>query len=124
MFGRNLRRRARELSLSDAEVARRAGINERRYGFYVTGDREPDLMTLVRIASVLQTSVDDLLTGSDEERGTEAISREAGLLSVAQALSDDHFTLLIRTAEAFTLHQREHGSGSAKAQNKKSRKNN
>lgn len=77
LFGKNLRRRARELSLSDAEVARRAGINERRYGFYVTGDREPDLATLARIASVLQTSVDDLLAPWDEKRGSKTVAREA-----------------------------------------------
>lgn len=61
LFGRSFRKRARELSLSDTEVARRAGLNERRYGFCVTGEREPDLATLIRISQVLQTSVDSLL---------------------------------------------------------------
>lgn len=52
-FGNNLRRRTKELGLTDAEVARRMGVSERRYGFYVTGDREPDLATLLRIADIL-----------------------------------------------------------------------
>jgi hypothetical protein len=42
LFGKNLRARGKELGLTDAEVARLVGIAERRYGFYVTGDREPD----------------------------------------------------------------------------------
>ena len=40
-FAQRIRERARELGLSDAEVARRAGLSERRYGYYATGEREP-----------------------------------------------------------------------------------
>jgi transcriptional regulator with XRE-family HTH domain len=57
----SLRERARELGLSHAEAARRAGLSERRYGNYVSGVREPDLRTLARIAEVLQTTPNDLL---------------------------------------------------------------
>lgn len=80
LFGNNLRKRARALGLSDAEVARRAGLAERRYGFYVTGEREPDLATLLRVAEVLQISVDALLTS---EQGTHpnGADREAALVS-------------------------------------------
>ena len=49
IFAQRIRERARELGLSDAEVARRAGLSERRYGYYATGEREPNLATLVRI---------------------------------------------------------------------------
>jgi transcriptional regulator with XRE-family HTH domain len=66
-FGENLRKRARHLGLSDAEVARRAGLSPRRYGFYVTGDREPDLRTLLRIAETLTCTVDHLLKPSPED---------------------------------------------------------
>lgn len=60
-FGTKLRERAAALGVSNAEVARRLGLTERRYAHYVSGDREPDLTTLVRIAEVLQTSPDWLL---------------------------------------------------------------
>jgi len=56
-----LRRRARDLGLSDAEVARRAGLSANRYSNYVRNDREPDLATLVKIAKVLATTPDSLL---------------------------------------------------------------
>lgn len=60
-FATNLRRRAELLGITNAEVARRAGLTDRRYGNYVTGRREPDLSTLVRIATVLSISVDELI---------------------------------------------------------------
>lgn len=121
LFGKNLRARARELSLTDAEVARRAGLNERRYGFYVTGEREPDLATLVRIASVLQTSVDCLL--SDEDDHSETQDREsAELLSALASLDEHHRSLLLRTAETFVAHMRMAANSDPKRGKKKSAK--
>jgi transcriptional regulator with XRE-family HTH domain len=60
-FAQRIRERARELGLSDAEVARRAGLSERRYGYYAAGEREPNLATLVRICEVLAATPNDLL---------------------------------------------------------------
>jgi transcriptional regulator with XRE-family HTH domain len=60
-FSKNIRQRASDLGLSHAEVARRAGLTERRFGNYVAGIREPDLATLVRISEALNTSPDVLL---------------------------------------------------------------
>jgi transcriptional regulator with XRE-family HTH domain len=61
VFAQRIRERARELGLSDAEVARRAGLSERRYGYYATEEREPNLGTLIRICEVLAASPNDLL---------------------------------------------------------------
>ena len=57
----SLASRAKELGLTNAEVARRAGLSERRYGHYVRGRNEPDLATLIRIAEVLETTPNVLL---------------------------------------------------------------
>lgn len=100
-FGKNLRARAKELGLSDAEVARRCGLNERRYGFYVTGDREPDLATLARIAGVLDCSIDKLI-GDDVTR-VEGGSRSlplSKLISACQTLPDTELDLLVILANA------------------------
>lgn len=59
--GSGLRSRALELRLSDAEVARRAGLTPTRYGHYVSDYREPDLATLVRICRVLGMRPNELL---------------------------------------------------------------
>jgi transcriptional regulator with XRE-family HTH domain len=61
VFAQRIRERARELGLSDAEVARRAELSERRYGYYATGEREPNLATLIRICEVLAAKPNDLL---------------------------------------------------------------
>ena len=61
-FSSNLKRRAEQLGISNAEVARRVGLSERRYGNYISGTRQPDLATLVKISSVLKTSLDELLS--------------------------------------------------------------
>ncbi len=57
LLGKQLRKRARQLGLSDAEAARRARLGERRYGHYVTGTREPNLATLLRIYPVLRIPI-------------------------------------------------------------------
>ncbi len=67
LFAANLKKRAQELGISNAEVARRAGLSERRYGNYVSGRREPDLATLTKIASVLATTPTDLLTATADD---------------------------------------------------------
>lgn len=85
VLSRNLRRRAKELGLSDAEVARRAGLSERRYGHYVAGTREPDFATFLRICEVLVVRPDELLL--PEEVTAEKALREKALERIQAALS-------------------------------------
>jgi len=108
-FGRNLRRRARELGFTDAEVARRVGISERRYGFYVTGDREPDLATLIRIADVLQADADRLLRHWETDKPSKRDRLRAQIQSSASTLTDDHLRLLADVATAFANHSAKSG---------------
>ncbi|WP_417809494.1 helix-turn-helix domain-containing protein [Thioclava sp.] len=69
-FSKNLKIRADELGISNAEAARRSGLSERRYAHYVSGDREPDLATLVRISSALATTPNTLLGLEDMPKTT------------------------------------------------------
>lgn len=59
------RDRSREMAgafaISHAEVARRAGLSDRRFSHYVTGRTEPDLARLVSIAIAMEMSPDALL---------------------------------------------------------------
>lgn len=96
----NLRKQARLLGLSNAEVARRAGLTDRRYGNYVTGDREPDLATLLRISETLQTTPNDLLgirAAGDENAQSAQLRR---LVEIAGAMRSGDLQLLIIQAEA------------------------
>ena len=61
IFSNRLREKAKQLGISNAEVARRVGLDERRYAHYASGRREPDLATLVRIAETLGTTPSWLL---------------------------------------------------------------
>ncbi|MBI3710681.1 MAG: helix-turn-helix transcriptional regulator [Proteobacteria bacterium] len=59
--GERLRERARQLGLSDAEVARRIGISARTYNHYVNNKREPDFQKLLRIAQILGVTPNQVL---------------------------------------------------------------
>jgi len=92
-FASNLRRRNDELGISLAEAARRAGLSERRFGNYATGRREPDLATLVRIATSLGTTPDHLLLTGEDAAGESAADTERGrlrsrMLAASQCLDD------------------------------------
>lgn len=121
-FGNNLRRRAKELGLTDAEVARRAGISERRYGFYVTGDREPDLATLLRISDILQADTDRLLRAWDEAEPSKTDRLRAQIQSSAAALPGDRLQLLADVAATFAAHDAKSGGMVAGSENGKSKK--
>lgn len=97
LFANNLRQRAEQLGLAHAEVARRAGLSERRYGNYVSGRREPDLATLVRIAQVLETTPNDLLGVSTDGRHDTLGDK---INSAASALDKPDREVLAACAEA------------------------
>ncbi|MCO5158490.1 MAG: helix-turn-helix transcriptional regulator [Aquamicrobium sp.] len=101
LFASNLRKRAEELGISHAEVARRAGLSETRYGNYVSGRREPDLATLVRIASVLATTPDILLI--DQQDSVVQSPRQLALARIdaaSMALRDDDLERVVVMIEA------------------------
>lgn len=48
-------------------LADELGITVTSVSRYETGDREPDIETLKRLASILGTTVDELIGGADDE---------------------------------------------------------
>ena len=100
-FSLALRSRAKALNLSNSEVARRLGLSERRYSHYVTGNREPDLATLVKIAKVLMCSVDDLLTPPTSTAPKKLIA--ARIESSIQVLPDEELELVAVQLEALAV---------------------
>jgi transcriptional regulator with XRE-family HTH domain len=93
-FGARLVARARELGLSNAEVARRAGLSERRFGNYVTDTREPDLQTLTTLARVLAISSDELLGMTAPSTTTERDRLLAQIEAALGQLSDTDLKLI------------------------------
>lgn len=84
-IGDRLRARAKELGLTDAEVARRLGLAQSRYAHYVSGTRSPDYQTLARICRVLVTTPDYVLgfhAESVEGRPEDALLRERAVSTI------------------------------------------
>lgn len=106
-FAANLKKRAHELGLSNAEVARRAGLTERRYGNYITGRREPDLAMLVRIANVLESTPNALLD-FDKEAAPDTLDDllKAKIASAANALKDVDLEVMAIAIEAVASHRK------------------
>lgn len=99
-LAKNLRRRAEELGLAHAEIARRIGLSERRYAHYVAGRNEPDLATLVRIAKVLETTPNELLGfGPEAKRSRRSLMRDR-LNAAANAMDDRELEITVIQAEA------------------------
>ncbi|CAN7211945.1 helix-turn-helix domain-containing protein [Pararhizobium sp. LjRoot238] len=100
VFATNLRRRAQELGLANAEVARRVGLSERRYAHYVSGRNEPDLAMLLKIADVLQSSPNELLSG-DEPQAKENRARLIDRLKAAsEVMTEADLEVAVAQAEA------------------------
>ena len=113
LFASRLRERAAELGMSHAEAARRSGLSERRYSHYVSGIREPDLATLVRIAKTLQTTPNFLLGVGDKRKPSPRSMMVDRLNSAAQALGDDELEVVVIQTEALSgrRHKKRRPSG-------------
>ncbi len=88
-FSSNLKGRAEQLGISNAEVARRVGLIERRYGNYISGTRQPD-RSLVKISSVLKTSLDELLS-NEVNKPAKSTKRnlQERIASAVEVLNED-----------------------------------
>ena len=106
VFANRLRERAAELGIAHAEAARRAGLSERSYNHYVNGIREPNLVTLVRIAEVLQTTPDDLLGVSRQDDVSARSKLMDRLTSAAEVLGDEVLEIVVVQAEARAARRR------------------
>src|SRR5271169_4901612 len=96
IFAKRLRDRARQMKLSDAEVARRSGLAERRYGHYVRGTREPDFTTLLRICAVLDATPNDLLLEEKAARPRPHDSWLSRLVAAGRGLETEDLKLAVR----------------------------
>lgn len=66
MLGDRLKKQRKAKSISQIEMASKLGITRQGYSHYETDRNEPDHKTLVKIAEILECSVDYLLGRSDK----------------------------------------------------------
>ena len=101
VFARKLKERADQLGISNAEAARRCELDERRYGHYASGRREPDLATLTKIARALGTTPNWLLGLSPSgDNGTAQSDLLDRLLAAAKTLELAELKSFVIQAEA------------------------
>lgn len=91
-WGERLRTRARELGLTDSDVARRVGLTQRRYSSYVNMSREPGFRDLLRICEGLGVTPNFVL-GVDLPSAHDDGLRRAG--SALGRMSDEQRTLAL-----------------------------
>lgn len=101
MLAKRLKERAAQLGISDRQAARLCGLDERRYAHYAGGRREPDLTTLVTIATKLSTTPNWLL-GLDTEgkKPTKRAALVERLTNAALAMTEEELKLTVIQAEA------------------------
>ncbi len=115
LFAKRLRERAGELGLSDAEVARRVGLDERRYGHYVRATREPDFATLLRICDVLDVTPNDLLI-PQRPRKVRAQDRWLARLNAAgRKLAPEDVKLAVHQMEVLVQHRDDAGKRASRS---------
>jgi transcriptional regulator with XRE-family HTH domain len=68
-FGGNLLRIRQARKLSQESLAERAGIHRTQISLFETGQRQPLILTLVRLAGALEVSTSTLLEGIAFEPG-------------------------------------------------------
>ncbi|MNC36895.1 HTH-type transcriptional regulator ImmR [compost metagenome] len=72
MFSHRLRKLRTEAKLTQIEVSERLGIARTTYASYEQGNREPDLETLDKIASLFDVDIDYLLGRVDIPKSSDS----------------------------------------------------
>lgn len=90
VFSENLRKWRDIMRLTDAEIARRAGLSSSRYAHYVAGDREPDTATIARISQSIGVTPNVLLGVTASDAASPDLSRA---LAALEALGPEDLPL-------------------------------
>lgn len=64
-FGENLRKHRRRRGLTQERVGKLSNLHRTEVGKLESGEREPRMLTIVKLAAVLEVSPDTLLLGID-----------------------------------------------------------
>ena len=65
-FNENLKLAREKRNMTQKEVADQIGVAKSTYSLYESGNREPNVQTIKKIADILRISADDLLGLSNE----------------------------------------------------------
>ena len=82
-FNENLKMARERKGLSQKDIAESIGVAKSTYSLYESGNREPNVQTIKKIADILNVSADELL-GIDDEPQTIAAHLDTDDLSEAE----------------------------------------
>ena len=66
-LGNNIFNRLKEVGMSQYRLANKLNINQGTLSKWINGVREPKASTLYRISRILETTMDKLMEGTDDE---------------------------------------------------------
>ncbi len=89
-IGKRIAQKREQKGYSQAELAAKIGVTDGAVGQYETGRTVPRIPRLQRIAAELETTMDWLLTGGDqEEQGKAQTKAELEALMLIRSLASD-----------------------------------
>jgi transcriptional regulator with XRE-family HTH domain len=94
MFQERLKKLRKERNLSQDEVGKPLNISGRTVGNYESGEREPSLGTLIKIADFYDVSLDYLM-GRTDSRGLDSVSEEVSILEKLPDEAKDEVRVLL-----------------------------
>jgi Predicted transcriptional regulators len=94
LFQERLKKLRKERNLSQDEVGQPLNISGRTVGNYESGEREPSLDTLIKIADFYGVSLDYLL-GRSNSRGLESVNKEVAILEKLPDEARDELRVLL-----------------------------
>jgi transcriptional regulator with XRE-family HTH domain len=72
-FAKNMIRYRKQVGFSQEELSYVAGLHRTEIGQLETGQREPKISTLVKLAAALETTPNDLLVGIEWQTNPQAM---------------------------------------------------
>lgn len=109
-FNDRLRKARESLGLTQADLAKKSGLQAAAISHFETGHRAPSFENLRKLSDALNVSVDYLLGRIDEAlygKGLGAAPRAQQLFRHAEKLSDQSFELLESMAKALAEKENE-----------------
>lgn len=109
-FQERLKKTRESRSLSQADLAQKAGLQPAAISHFETGQRAPSFENLRKLSDALNVSVDFLLGRMDEEKhgqGLAASPRAQQLFRHAEKLTDEGFDALEMMAKALSEKQQQ-----------------
>ena len=96
-FNENLKEIRIYKGLSQKDAAEAIGVAKSTYSLYESGNREPNVQTIKKIADVLNTSADDLL-GINEDPDTMAAHFDGNEYTEEELLKIKEFAAFVKSS--------------------------